>query len=263
MGELTIAGGSVNINSNGSVNLSTGSTVNVSGGSIDYAGAEVQTTNLIGANGEIVNIAQANPNKVYSGIYTGSTTTDSKWNVSTTNSPSLQQNQTYDPGYVQGGAGGTLSIDAPSASLNGSLYGNTTQGTRQQTSPPVASSFNLDIQAATANTNPPAVNVVIQAPTDPVSNNSTTLDLSSDLFGIDGFGNATINTGSGQITVAPDAVLVTNPGGKLNFTAANVEIDGQIIDPSGVVSLTALAKRRSIFPRESRPPTTPRSEISP
>ncbi len=242
VGELTIAGGSVNVSSNGSVNLDAGSTVNVSGGSIDYQGAEVQTTNLISANGQIVNISQANPNNVYTGIYTGSTTTSAKWNVNQTISPSLQANETYDPGYVEGGAGGTLSINAPSVALNGNLYGNTIQGARQQSSPPAASTFNLDIEPATINTNPPVVNVNIQAPTDTVSNSSSTLDLSTDLFGLDGFSNATINTGSGKITVSSDASLMTLPGGTLNFTAANVEIDGQIIDPSGTVSITALGE---------------------
>ncbi len=61
VGELTIAGGSVSIDSNGPVVLNPGSTVNVSGGSIDYAGAEVDTTNLVTSTGQIINIFPGEP----------------------------------------------------------------------------------------------------------------------------------------------------------------------------------------------------------
>ena len=242
VGELTINGGSVNINTNGSVNLEAGSTINVSGGSIAYQGADVQTTNLVASDGQIVNISQANPDTVYNGIYTGSTSSSAKWGVSQTISPSLGVNETFDPGYVQGGNGGSLTINAPSMTLGGSLYGNTTQGARQQSSPPTASKLNLNIAVSTPGVNPPVVNFVIQAATDAASADPSTVSLSSDLFGVDGFSNATIDTGSGNITVASDAVIAAVPGGSLNFTAANVYIKGQIDVPSGSVSITALPK---------------------
>ncbi len=47
VGELTIAGGTVAINTSGAVNVQQGSTVNVSGGSINYQGATVQTTKVV------------------------------------------------------------------------------------------------------------------------------------------------------------------------------------------------------------------------
>jgi filamentous hemagglutinin len=242
VGELTIAGGSVNINTIGAVDLSAGSTINVSGGSIDYQGADVQTTNLVASTGQIVNISQANPNVVYNGIYTGATTTSSKWGVSQTISPSLTSNVAYDPGYVEGGAGGSLNINASSVLVQGSLLGNTTLGARQQTSPPTSSSLKINVRSSTSNSNPPAVNIVIQYAGDAVSTDPGTIDLSADLFGVDGFSNATLDTGSGKITVASDASLATLPGGSLNFTAANVEIDGQVDVPSRSVAITALTE---------------------
>jgi len=242
VGELTIAGGSVSINTNGGVTLGAGSTVNVSGGSIDYQGATVQTTNLVASNGQIVNISQANPNVVYNGIYTGQTTSSSKWGVSQTISPTLQNDQTYDPGYVQGGAGGSLSINASSASLGGTLEGNTTAGVRQQTAPPAASIFNLNVIPVTESANPPVVNVVIQNGADALSTDPAVIDISADVFGVDGFGNASIGTGTGKITVANDAVVTTIPGGSFSLNAANVEIDGQIDVPGGTVSITAQPK---------------------
>ncbi len=115
-------------------------------------------------------------------------------------------------------------------------------GVRQQSAPPVSSALNLTIQGATAAlANPPAVNVVIRPASDgPAAPGD--LALAPELFGADGFSNVTINTGSGAITVASDAVITTLAGGSLNFTAANIIVDGQIDVPSGSINLTALTK---------------------
>jgi filamentous hemagglutinin family protein len=243
IGELTAAGGSVAINTNGQADLQPNSTVNVSGGSVNYAGATVPTTYLVAGNGRVVNIEQASSTVPYLGIYNGFSTTSNKWGVTQTSNNGPLDGTTYDAGYVQGGNAGSLSIVAPSVSLAGSLYGNTTRGTGQQASPPKAGTLLLNIEAETSTpSNPPLLNVVIQPGSDPASSAPNTLDLSPNLFGIDGFGNATINTGSGKITVASDANLTTLPGSTLDFIAANIEVDGQIDDPSGSVVLTALTQ---------------------
>ena len=81
IGELTDAGGTVSLTAGDSVVLQQGSSIDVSGGWINYAGGVVQTTEVI-SGGHLYNISQATPNLVYSGIYTGTTsTTDPKWNV--------------------------------------------------------------------------------------------------------------------------------------------------------------------------------------
>ena len=243
VGELTTAGGSVSIYTNGQVSMAQNSTINVSGGSIDYAGATVQTTYLVTASGNIINIGDALPTEEYQGIYTGFSTSSSKWGVSTTYNSGFQDGSYYDPGYVEGGDAGSLSIVAPSVSVNGNLYGNTTMGARQQLSPPKAGTFSLNIELPSNSlTEPPAVNIVIQPGTDAASSDPDTVDLSQDLFGIDGFGNVVLNTGNGKITVAADATISTVAGSTLNFTAANIEVDGHINDASGSVLLTALTQ---------------------
>ena len=78
VGELTVAGGTVNLSAGDSVVMQSGSEVNVSGGAINYSGGMMQTTRLI-SNGRLVNIANASPDVAYSAIYTGTTTvTDAK-----------------------------------------------------------------------------------------------------------------------------------------------------------------------------------------
>jgi filamentous hemagglutinin len=254
VGELTIAGGSVAIDTNGSVVTNQTSTINVSGGSIDYQGATVQTTTVVAADGQILNIAQANPNQVYLGINGDFTVTSPKWGTTQSYSNALQSGSYYDAGYVQGGSGGSFTISTQAATLGGALYGNTITGARQQLTPPALSTFGLSI-SNDPGVNPPTVNVVIQPSADPQSSDPGTIYLSSDLFGVDGFGKATINTGSGavdpastalqqgsMIDVTSDTSISMAAGGTLSLTSANIDIEGQIDVPSGTITVTALAK---------------------
>ena len=242
VGELTVAGGLVTINTNGTVQTSPTSSINVSGGSIDYQGAEVQTSMVTTAEGQTLNISQAAPNLAYEGLASGFNTSSAKWGTSQTDSAALRSGSYYDASFVAGGSGGSLTINASAATLQGALYGNTTVGARQQLTPPTSSTFNLTILPEIAGNNPDPVNIVIQPASDPQTSLSNTIYLSPELFGLDGFGDATLNTGSGMITVASDAVISTAAGDSLTLTAANVTVNGQIYVPSGMVNITALSQ---------------------
>ena len=131
VGELTANGGSVALNAGSSVVMKSGSNVNVSGGWINYQGATVQTTKLI-SSGQIVDISQATPDQVYQGILGGFVVSSTKYGLNQTYN-SNETTAQYDPGYLQGGNGGSLSITAPSMALSGNLYGNTVTGSEQRT----------------------------------------------------------------------------------------------------------------------------------
>ena len=132
VGELTTSGGSVAINAGGSVVMNAKSAIEVSGGWINYEGGNIETTKVL-SDGKIFDIAQATPDRVYTGIYTGTTTTtDPKWGVTNTVSSSFLLT-TYDQGYLQGGNGGSLAISAPAMVLDGKLTGQTVSGSLQRT----------------------------------------------------------------------------------------------------------------------------------
>lgn len=134
VGELTTSGGTVKINSGGSVVMQSGSTVDASGGWVNYQGGYVQTTQVV-SGGHVYDISQATPDKVYTGIYDGSTASYSKWGLKETfGSTSTVGPGTYESGYIQGGNGGAVAITAPSMALDGNLYGNTVAGTYQRSS---------------------------------------------------------------------------------------------------------------------------------
>ncbi len=136
VGELTVNGGSVSLKAGGAVVLNQKAVIDVSGGAITYAGGVTQTTKVI-SSGHIYDISQATPDRVYDGIYTGTTTTtDPKWGVTTTTTSSLAQ-ITAENGYTQGGNGGSLSIAAPVMALDGTLRGTTTSYAGQRTLSPL------------------------------------------------------------------------------------------------------------------------------
>jgi len=132
VGELTTAGGSVALNAGGSVVMQPGSKIDVSGGWINYTGGTVQTTRLI-VGGNLYDISQAPADLVYNGIYAGFTVTHPRWGITQTYTNRILSGAHAEPGYLQGGNGGSINIQAPAMALDGDLYGNTVAGQQQRT----------------------------------------------------------------------------------------------------------------------------------
>ncbi len=259
VGELTTNGGSVSLQAGSSVVVQNGATINVSGGWTNFADGNVATTKLLTADGHVIDISQATPDRVYTGIYTGSTTDSStKWGVSsTTTNPQLLAS--YDPGYTQGGAGGQLAITAPAMALDGSLVGTTFAGPRQRATPPAASALSLVFQGQDPSL--PQNLFPAYAPTPPTltfqaggnastigafSGNGTALPddrkksvtLSPALLTTGGFGSLTIDDSDGTISVPASTALSVAPGGTLSFSAANLDIAGKISAPGGSLNFS-------------------------
>ena len=140
--ELTANGGTVNIQAGTNVNIAANATINVSGGSINYQAADIATTKVITATGHLVDISQATPDQLYQGLYAPFTVSSPKWGVTQTFGASVVTTTTHDPGYLQGGNGGALTISSPSATLNGNLYANTVAGINQVSPTKLTSSLN-------------------------------------------------------------------------------------------------------------------------
>ncbi len=259
VGELTTSGGSVKLNAGNSVVMQPGSAINVSGGWTNYAGGLVDTTKLLLANGRVVDISQATPDQVYVGIYTGtSKTADPKWGVNaTTTDPQLQG--VYDPGYIQGGNGGVLSITAPAMALDGSLLGATVTGPHQRTSAPTAAALTLAFHGQDPSLpqkfypdyspTPPAIVFGSNAQSAPAPAYSPdqldiptprkqTMTLSPALVGGDAFGSLTLDNPDGSISVPSNVSLSVAAGGAFTFSAANIAIDGALTAPGGSASFT-------------------------
>jgi filamentous hemagglutinin family protein len=124
-------GGAVTITSQGSASLATGATVNLSGGAVNYLPGVVNTTKLIGADGQVYDIGTAPANVTYVGLYGPSAAVPNKWGVAPGNANLL--GPTYLPGYTQGLNAGTLQLAARSLSLAATVSALTQRGVFQVT----------------------------------------------------------------------------------------------------------------------------------
>jgi filamentous hemagglutinin family protein len=278
VGELTTAGGTVNLDSGGSVVMQEGSSVNVSGGYINYQGGEVDTTQVI-AGGHIYDISEATPDMVYQGIFTGQFTVNyAKYGLTNTFTDPIMDTGHYEDGYVYGGAGGTVNIQAPSVVLAGDLVGETEAGPRQRQVEPAPSTFSLSLVAQQFafgqyyDYSPTPPNIIIasdmtEPAADPFSVDSAgnpaplradeiaTVILSPDLTESDGFGVLSVTDGDGKISVPAGTAWTAPVGGSISLAGANVTIDGSITVPQGKLSFTAYDI--SPYELETLSPTNP------
>ena len=132
VGQLTAAGGTVDLHAGASVVLQRDASIDVSGGWLDNAGGLVKTTKLVQGS-RLIDIADATPDQLYDGVYDPrSTEVHSKWGITRTFRHPFDLNGAhYEAGYVQGANGGTVTITAPSMALDGRLTGTTIKGPRQ------------------------------------------------------------------------------------------------------------------------------------
>ena len=262
VGELTTAGGTVNLASGGSVVVATGATIDVSGGWTNFQGGTVQASRVSYGN-ELIDVSQAYPNLNYDGIVTGITQrNNAKWNITDTSAVPFLTGTRYQEGYVSGGNGGSLAISAPAVALDGRLSGNTTVGQRQRAVLPTLATFTLSMQGQQLlaplypyeSPTPPSIvfrNDAAQTPADPfaVDANGDPLPLRGDrtakvmlsttLVGSSGFGNLTVYNPDGDIMVGAGETLATAPGGTINLSGANVTVAGTVRAAGGNINLTA------------------------
>lgn len=268
--QLTTAGGSVTMKAGGSVVVQKGAKVDVSGGWVKYEGGYVQTTRLM-YRGNVVDVADATPDRTYDGIYTGENTErHHKWGISETYThPLALTGRTYQRDYLEGKDSGSIAITAPVMALDGTLTGATVNGPRQ-----VRSSDNLSSLAKAgelsltfqkqSSTAPQYLTVSPTPPTIVFANGRLpgsavgafsvdaaglpnalpperqgNVQLSADLLTRGGFGKLTVDNSDGTILVPENVKLTAGPDAALAFSAANITVDGEIKAPSGEVTFNA------------------------
>ncbi|MFN0078774.1 MAG: filamentous hemagglutinin family protein [Prosthecobacter sp.] len=263
VGQLTTAGGAVSLTAGDSVVIQDGASVNVSGGYQDFAGGDVATTRLVD-DGNLIDIADADPSVVYDGIYTGATTVaDSRWGTSTTTTGLFASTSHYEPAHSFGGKGGSLAITAASMALDGALKGNTVIGPQQLGAAPQMSTLSLKFQAQQLIRTP--LLFPLYSPTPPVvefqngsiaqaavgsfpSNGSlanlptarrSNVFLSPELFTTQGFGSLLMDNSDGDILVPANVSLTVSAGGTILLHGANVNIQGSLSAPGGHLELIA------------------------
>jgi filamentous hemagglutinin family protein len=237
-----------------------GAAINVSGGYVQYLGGIINTTRLIGSDGRIYNIGNANPYITYIGILGGFTVDHAHWDVTQTyNNPGLGGGF-YEPGYISGADAGMISVTSMAPIIAGDIVAGVVAGDRQRAMAgqsnlavsdqmPTGASLNITFAGG------PQYTVVLEpqadAGADPYGllsfsfTNASTWSptLTSNVFPVfsDLLSNAALNAvsikGAHELSMPADASLAVRPGGSITFDGVTT-IDGVLSAPAGKINLT-------------------------
>jgi filamentous hemagglutinin family protein len=266
--QRTEAGGSVAFLSEGDVMLSSGASINVSGGYTTYLGGTIQTTKLVGANGQLYDIGTANPLLTYKGIVNPTfTETYNKWGIQDViPTPGLSE---YESTYVQGAAAGSVQFAAPSMMLAGSLQATAVSGPYQRGSPPAGGTLIIGEPYSTAIGN----YTDYLAPSVSFSNSATpivvadgtplpvaTLQLPTSYVTTDGVATTQIYSNT-SIMLPSGLPLVLTPGASLSLVAPRIDVDSSITAVDGNLSFASVQTSVSPIPTTAGGPFAERPGI--
>ncbi len=271
----TERGGTASFQSEGDIVMSPGASINVSGGKTTYDGGIIQTTKLIGANGQMVDIGAANPLQTYVGIVNPTLTqTFNKWGVTTISpTPGLSS---YEAGYVEGTSAGSIQFAAPAMALSGTLLGHAVDGALQRNPlqrDPSTGLCDITLSAAAAAcggtltlglpkglaadiTNPtpaleyltPAITIVSQPTSLTIADGSPLptqpLQLPVNYLTGGAFQSTQIY-GDAAVTLAAGLPLDLLPGSSFAINAPRIDLLSGIHDPSGSITLQSLSTAHS------------------
>lgn len=238
--QRTEAGGTAKFLSEGDVVVSSGASVDVSAGYTTYLAGTIQTTKLIGANGQLYDIGSANPLLTYTGVVNPTFTQSyDKWGIQEViATPGLSA---YESSYIQGASAGNIQFAAPSMLLNGTLKGTAVSGQFQRSSPPSGGTLIIGDPIDTAG----SIITDYLSPSVSVTNSSTpivvadgtalptqTLQLPTSYLTADGFAATTIYSNT-SITLPTGTPLTLTPGASLSLIAPHITVDSSITSVAG------------------------------
>jgi filamentous hemagglutinin family protein len=232
--QLMTVGGSISLGTdlttnNGASNVKTeGSVMNVAGGSVKFLPGMVNTTRLLGSDGRIYNIANADPNMTYLGIAGQFTVNHAHWGVTETWSTT---SQIYSPGFTEGHDAGRVSVVTVNPSLLGTMYFGSTAGERQITG------GQLPLQGTLELTTPSSVQIGATASANYTTQSGYTTQLSDDI--LSSYGLSSLSITANDFVLAGGSTLNLAAGGGLSVKAGAIDIAGTISAAGGSVDLVA------------------------
>jgi len=239
--ERTSAGGTARLESAGSVVVAEGATVDVSGGAVTYSGGVMRTTQLIRADGSVVDIGSASPNDTYLGLINPTyKAVSDRWGVvQFIDAPGIF---TYEPGYVEGSDAGTLQVIGNTLTLAGNFLGSATNGSYQRTTDQIARGGQIAVSAAAsiALQGFRATEVGIASlgtSASAATANGPTVALSSEALVRGGFSRIQLTSYS-DIAVSAEPIELTS-GGSLSLAAPRVELLGDVSVAAGTITVAA------------------------
>jgi filamentous hemagglutinin family protein len=259
--QLMTVGGNVSLSttqktgtSGQEVVLQSGSVINTAGGSIQYLPGSVPTTILIGSDGHLYSMENADPNMTYVGIAGRFTAAHPHWGVNETWSTLTT---TYEGGYTNGQNAGGVSISTLNPVLAGTLLFGSVPGERQIAAGSIPSQGSLTLTTAStviigANAASLPANFDSTSPALPAPNpTNAAVSVSSDDFNstsayqtvlsadeLSGYGLSALSITSNDLVVTTGSTLSLAPGGRFSATTGGaIDIAGTVAAAGGEVSL--------------------------
>lgn len=247
--ERSTQGGRLEMLSEGDAVLKQGSVVDFSGGSVAYRDGYINTTQLL-SQGEVIDIGDADPNRLYDGILGDITQVYPRWNqVRKWKVIGLTEMGRFEKGYVEGRDAGVFDLRANAAVMDGDLRAQAINGLNQRepAQRAVGGELNVDL-ARTPNS---VQSLIFQAqaliaelgPEDPSPANPDNaaqpapLVLTGSRLRDAGVMKASLKT-NGHVEIRSGTRVSVADGGSLSLQGGEVLVNGGIDVPNGKVSLT-------------------------
>jgi filamentous hemagglutinin family protein len=258
--QRTEAGGTASFESEGDVVFNPGAKINVSGGSTTFDGGNIQTTKLIGANGQLYDIGGANPLLSYTGVVNPTFTESyNKWGIQDVlPTPGLSY---YESGYVQGASAGKIQFAAPSLYLDGSLQATAVSGPYQRSAPPAGGTLIIGAPVPTLTGNAidylaPSVSFAVTPIPIAVADGSAlppqTAQVPTAYLTADGFTSTTIYSNT-SVTLPAGLPLQLEPNASLALIAPRIDVDSSITSVGGQLSFENVLSAATTGPGTPRP----------
>ncbi len=249
--ERSVEGGTVNFSSQGTVTLNENSTVDISGGAIHYREGYIDTTQLVGADGKIYDISEADPDLEYIGILGEVSKEYKKWGVTKSWKVAGPFNRgRFESAYTDGQAAGTFNINAHALVQNGDIIANTINGRRQRRADQRARGGSLNVDLSYRSQNYQALvfqnNKNLNSPNlDELDQNGNSdqaapasLIIEGDYFKRNGLQNVNYVTRN-KIVISNDADMQLANGGRFSLTGTDIDVNGKIEGHGADISMTA------------------------
>ena len=111
--------------------IKAGASLDVSGGFVRYEAGLVQTSRLVTASGQIVDIGVADPNETYVSLLEPSVERQDRFGIQQRFTNPLATGSRFVEEFIEGRDAGAILIQAQSAALDGGFYGSVVVGARQ------------------------------------------------------------------------------------------------------------------------------------
>ncbi len=217
-------GGGVSIQSEGDIVFAQSSSINVSGGKVDFTGALVNRTSLLGFNGNVYDIIDAPKDLNYVDII---------------------HRSYYEQGYTSGESAGSVAFSAPSMFLEGRLNADTVAGIHQQFLANMPQGGTLRIgQGLSKLQSDLLIDASHVAEALPSYSDELTVDqkktllLGANFTAPSGF-NSLIYYADGQITLKNGTNLIVSPGGNITLKGGGVNVQSNLTVHSGEIDISA------------------------